>query len=254
MIIEYHRPEKLGDALKLLKRKSPATVPLGGGTVLSAPSAEERAVVDLQLLGLDAIKSKGKALHIGATATLQSLLETDGIPAVLKQSLQLECTRTLRGVATVAGTLVSADGRSPFALTALALDAQLQLEPESKKMSYGDLLPLRGESLKGGLISEITLPTNVALSYQYAARTPTDLPVLALALAAWSGGRTRLAVGGFGAAPHLALDGKDDSGLEEALENTLQEAADQWASAAYRIEAGRALLARARQALQEEAS
>jgi len=40
MITEYHRPEALETALKLLRRKTPATRPLGGGTILSAPAAE----------------------------------------------------------------------------------------------------------------------------------------------------------------------------------------------------------------------
>ena len=58
-------------------------------------------------------------------------------------------------------------------------------------------------------------------------------------------GRTRLAVGGFGTAPVLALDGRDSSGLPESIENALSAASDQWASAEYRWEAGKALLTRA---------
>ena len=37
MIIEYHRPETIDEALDLLARSQPATVPLGGGTVLNQP-------------------------------------------------------------------------------------------------------------------------------------------------------------------------------------------------------------------------
>jgi CO/xanthine dehydrogenase FAD-binding subunit len=245
VITEYHRPEKIDEALKLLARKAPATRPVGGGTVLTAPSAETWAVVDLQLLGLDKISANGKQLTIGATASLQDLLEFKDTSDALKAVIRHEATANLRRAATVAGTLVSADGRSPFAAAMLALDTQLTLQPGDETMGYGSLLPLRGEALAGKLITEVAIATNVKLSYHYVARTPADLAVVGVALAAWPSGRTRLAVSGFGRAPALALDGQEASGLETALENVLSETNDQWASAEYRVEAGKALLKRA---------
>lgn len=244
MISEYHRPETLEAALKLLRRKAPATRPLGGGTVLSAPTGEAVAVVDLQALKLNKISLRGKTFHIGATATLQSLLGAEGIPPALAAAIRHEASYNLRQVATVAGTLVAADGRSPFAAAMLALDAQLDLQPKDEALAYGELLALRAEKLRGKLITRISISTAARLSYQYVARTPADLPIVCLALAQWPSGRTRLAVGGFGAAPLLTLDGREDSGLAEALENALTGASDQWASAEYRMEAGKALLQR----------
>lgn len=254
MIIEYHRPEKIEEALALIARKKPKTVPLGGGTVLSAPDTAERAVVDLQLLGLNKISRKGKILTVGATVTLQQLLQENELNLALAQSLALEASRTLRQSASVAGALVSADGRSSFAAAALALDAQLILEPGGEKLSYGELLPLRAEELAGKLIRAIAMPINAMFSYHYVARSPADLPIVSIALASWPGGRMRLVVAGFGAMPHLALDGKDNSGLQEALENALHGSGDQWASEEYRQAAGAALLKRAQQDLLEFAS
>lgn len=245
MITEYHRPSTLEAALKLLRRKAPATRPMGGGTVLSAPGGDPVAVVDLQALKLNKISLRGKTLHIGATATLQSLLDTEGIQPALTAAINHEATYNLRQVATVAGTLVAAGGRSPFAATVLALDAQLELQPKDETLGYGELLALRSEKLRGKLITKITISTAAKLSYQYVARTPADLPIVCIALAQWPSGRTRLAVGGFGAAPVLALDGRDSSGISEALENTLTDATDQWGSAEYRFDAAKSLLSRA---------
>ena len=245
MITEYHRPSTVEEALKLLRRKRPQTRPLGGGTVLSAPSAEAVAAVDLQDLGLNRISLRGQNLHIGATATLQALLDTEGIPPALAAAMRHEATYNLRQAATVAGSLVAADGRSPFACAMLALDAKLDMQPGDEKMSCGEVLALRADKLRGRLITKITISTQTALSYQYVSRTPADLPIVSIALAQWPSGRTRLAVGGFGAASRLALDGRDNSGLAEALENAIAEAGDQWASAEYRLDAGRALLTRA---------
>jgi CO/xanthine dehydrogenase FAD-binding subunit len=252
MITEYHRPETLEAALKLLRRKSPVTSPLGGGTVLSATTSESVAVVDLQQLKLNKIALRGKTLHIGATATLQSLLDKEGIQPALSVAINHEATYNLRQVATIAGTLVAAGGRSPFATAMLALDAQFDLQPKDESVVYGELLALRADKLHGKLITKINISTAANISYQYVARTPADLPIVCLALAQWPFGRTRLAVGGFGAAPILALDGRDASGLQEALENALTNANDQWASAEYRMEAAKALLERAFSDLQGE--
>jgi CO/xanthine dehydrogenase FAD-binding subunit len=245
MITEYHRPETLEAALKLIRRKAPETRPLGGGTVLSAPSDAPVAVVDLQALKLNKISRKGNSLHIGAAATLQALLETEGVQAALAVAVRHEAAYNIRQVATVAGSLVAADGRSPFALAMLALDAQLELQPKDKTLGFGDLLALRAEKLSGKLITKVVISRQALLSYQYVARTPADLPIVSLALARWPSGRTRLAVGGFGAAPALALDGKESSGIDAAIENALSDASDQWGSVDYRLEAARALAKRA---------
>ena len=245
MITEYHRPKKIAEALELLARKEPLTRPLGGGTVLSAPHSEEYAVVDLQHLGLAKLSTKGKNLSMGAALPLQVLLESPAIPTALAAAIQHEANYSQRQVSTVAGSLVSADGRSPFAIAMLALDAQLSIEPKKEKLGYGELLPLRSEILAGKLITKITLAGQPQLVYEYVARSPADRPIVALALARWPSGRTRLAVGGFGEMPHLAVDGQDDSGLIDALQNVLDGATDNWATSDYRKEAGAAILRRA---------
>jgi CO/xanthine dehydrogenase FAD-binding subunit len=245
MITEYHRPSTLAEALELLGRPQPETRPLGGGTVLSAPSAEHVAAVDLQDLQLNTVSLKGKTLQVGAAATLQQLLDAEGLPAALAAAIRHEATYTLRQTATVAGALVAADGRSPFAVAMLALDATLALQPGDEAVSYGDLLALRPTKLKGKLITDIVISAAVSLSHQYVARTPADLPIVSLALCHWPSGRTRLALGGWGAAPVLAMDGRDPSGVAEAVENALSAASDQWATADYRLTAARALAARA---------
>jgi putative selenate reductase FAD-binding subunit len=65
-------------------------------------------VVDLQSLGLDSITKKGNDLEIGATCTLQSLLESEHSPEALKVAIKLEAPINIRNSATVAGTLSQA--------------------------------------------------------------------------------------------------------------------------------------------------
>jgi putative selenate reductase FAD-binding subunit len=244
MITEYHRPDTLEEALRLLAREEVKTMPLGGGSVLNGPSPEQYAVVDLQALGLNRIEKKGNTLLVGATATLQALLDTPDLPAALYQAIQHEATYNLRQVATLAGALVSVGGRSPLATVLLALDAQVTLLPEVEQVGAGELLLTRRESLPGRLITQIALPLNLRLAYHYVARTPADLPLVCAAAARWTSGRVRLALGGYGEAPIVALDGPEAGGVAEAARSAYFNAGDQWASAEYRREAAATLAQR----------
>jgi CO/xanthine dehydrogenase FAD-binding subunit len=235
MISEYHRPKTLDEATRLLSK--PDTRPLGGGTALNRPSPERFAVVDLQALGLDKIHKSGNKLEIGATATLQALLDSAHIPPALQETIRLETTYNLRQMATVAGTLVACDGRSTFATAMLALDAKLtMISNQSSVIGLGDLLPFRADNLRDKLITKIVIPLNVKLAFESVARTPADKPIVCAALAQWPSGRTRLGLGGCGNSPLLAMDGNEPGGVEAAARNAFAEAGDEWASAVYRSE------------------
>ncbi len=244
MISEYHRPEKIEEALQLLSRQQPLTVPMGGGSVLNRPSAQSMAVVDLQALGLDTIQARGNALNLGATVRLEQLLQHPELSPALHKAIRQEASHNLRQVGTVAGSLVSADGRSPFATAMLALDATLSLLPEEEELPLGDLLPIRAERLKGRLITRVTISLNTSLAYEYVARTPADRPIICVAVARWPSGRTRIALGGYGPSPLLALDGPEAGGAETAVQDALSQAGDAWASAAYRQASAVTLLQR----------
>lgn len=244
MIIEYYRPETLEEALSLLSQPSPKAKPLGGGTVLNAPSAEDYAVVDLQALGWETIEQKGRDLRIGATATLQSLLDTGGIQPALAEAIRLQATYNLRQTGTVAGGLVSADGRSPFLSVMLALDAALVWQPGDVEQPLGEFLPMRGGDWPGKLISEVRINTQVQLAFEYIARSPADKPVMLAAAARWSSGRTRIVLGGYGKASLTILDGEANEGVLEGAEAAYLTAEDQWATAEYRSEMAKVLAAR----------
>jgi putative selenate reductase FAD-binding subunit len=247
MITEYFRPETIEHVIELLAR--PNVRPLGGGTWLNQPHTEAFAVVDLQALGLNKIHKTGNNLEIGATTTLQQLLENDQTPTALKQAIRLESALNIRNMATVAGTLVACDGRSTFATAMLALDAKLTMVGEQAAVvGLGEFLPLRPR----GLITQISIPLNAQLAYEQVARTPADLPIVCAALAQWASGRTRLALGGYGKNPLLALDGTEPGGIESAAQNAFHEAADEWASAEYRIDVAATLAKRCREQVMSE--
>lgn len=245
MITAYHRPQSLDEALALLSRRTPSTVPLGGGTLLSHGQAEAIEVVDLQALGLNYIHNQGGNLQVGATTTLQSLSEDPNVSAALQLALKLEAPVNLRDAATVAGTIVVCDGRSSLVAALLALDAKLTLmKPGVENLGIGDFLALRSRRRNGTLITQIEFPLNAALAFEYVSRTPADKPIVCVALAQWPSSRTRLAVGGYGPSPLLALDGTEAGGLAAAARNALHDASDPWGSAEYRMDVAATLVER----------
>ncbi len=253
MITAYHRPQTLDEALTLLTK--PNTRPLGGGTLLSKPTPDPLEVVDLQSLGLDSIDKKGSDLEIGATVTLQGLLESKDCPEALKTAIKLEAPLNIRNSATAAGTLVASDGRSTFVTSLLALDAKIEFRElgiGNRKLSKSKSLTLDARSTNigeylltrpAGLITSITIPLQ-KFSFEYVSRTPADKPIVCAALAAWNSGRTRLALGGYGKSPLLAMDGTEAEGLEAAARNAYHEANDEWASAEYRMDVAATLAKR----------
>jgi len=247
MITAYHRPKTLDEALTLLTQND--TVPLGGGMLLSKPTSDPVQAVDLQLLSLDSLTKSGNNLELGATLTLQTLLESEHCPEALKSALKLEAPLNIRNTATIAGALVSSDGRSTFACILQAMDAKIEQailngdKIEYQTTNIGDYLPLRSANL----ISKIIIPINIKLAFEYVARTPSDKPIVSAALAQWNSGRLRLALGGFGKSPMLAMDGtetEDSDGLETAARNTFHEATDDYASAEYRMDVASTLAKR----------
>lgn len=245
MISTYHRPQTLDEALTLLTQ--PNTVPLGGGTLLSKATADSVTVVDLQRLGLDSLRVNGNELVIGATCTLQSLLEADECPAALKTTLKLEAPLNVRNTATAAGTLVASDGRSTFTAMLLAMDAKIEINinRQSKIVNCGEFLLTR----PSGLITSITIPLNTKTAFEFVSKTPADKPMVGAALAQWNSGRTRLTLSGYGKTPMLAMDGTEADGIQEAARNAYHEAVDEWASAEYRMDVAAVLAKRALESL-----
>jgi CO/xanthine dehydrogenase FAD-binding subunit len=252
MIEHYSRPKSIQDALELLAK--PGTIPLAGGTYINSPEFSKTrlrladhaplSVVDLQDLELKQIRKQGNTLDVDACVTLQQLFENRRTPDDLKRAIKQEAPLNIRNAATIAGTLIACDGRSSFTTVMLALDAKIVIQPGESESHLGDILPLRNNLVKGKLITKIVIPLNVQLKFDYVARSPSDRPIICAAVAQWSSGRTRLALGGYGAAPLLAMDGTADDDIQSAAHNGYYEAGDEWATAEYRAEVASVLAKR----------
>ena len=88
------------------------------------------------------------------------------------------------------------------------------------------------------------MPLNVKLAFEYVARTPSDKPIVCVAVAGWGSGRMRMALGGYGKSPMLAMDGTSSDDAVTAARNAFHEATDDFGSAEYRIDVAATLAKR----------
>lgn len=210
-----HRPESVDEAVTLLRQGGPNTVALAGGTALVASGRRDvEEVVDLRFLSLSYVCVQSATLCIGATTTLQQLVDHPELQtfasSVLVETAQAEAGRNLRNAATVGGTVASAGGDS-FLLTALlALDAQLTIyAPESRQIPLAGFLAYRERLLDdGALIGEVRLPLLIGPLGAAAAavgRTPRDRPIVCAVarfeLASGIASNVRVALGGVARVP-----------------------------------------------------
>ena len=245
--MDYYRPKAIEEALGLLE----AGIPLAGGTVLTPRRRQLKAVVDLRDLGLDGIDLEGGQIVVGATTPLQSLVESDLAPS-LRETFRREAGWNLRNTATLGGTVIAGDGRSPTLTALLALDAIVQAEPGGREIPLAGLLERRAELGRPFLITALRFPEPLAFAYEQVARSPADRPIVCVAAAKLPGaGAITVALGGWGAAPvrltaleaHLAEGGEPAQPAEFAA-RACEDAGDAFASAEYRAHAAGVLLGR----------
>jgi CO/xanthine dehydrogenase FAD-binding subunit len=242
--MKYYRPEKVEEAIKLLAQG----VPLSGGTSLTPKRRSLEAVIDLEKLGMDQIKIDSEKVGLGAATKLQDLIEVGAdLPDHLTRACRLEAAWNLRNMATMAGTIMAGEGRSPLLVVLLALGTEVTIHDESDKTPLNVLLDRRDEGGNPFLITELTFDIPNKLRYEYVARAPTDRPLVSAAAALSSSKEgLKVAIGGFGKRPRLLNDDRASSISEwkKLAAEQYADAGDAFASSAYRSEVAAVLVER----------
>ena len=249
---EYHRPKTLTEALELLDRG----IPLAGGTELTPRREDIPAVIDLQELGLAFMELRDDTIVIGAAVKLQAMVENEELlPSALREACRLEASLNLRNMATLGGTVISADGRSPVVTVLLAMEAKAVLEPGSEAVSLEELLDQRDRADFHRLITEIKLKQPEILRYEQVSRAPADRPLVCVAVAELPSDGSekgyRVVLGGVGSSPirvkkaEISLSkGEDISTAADAARRAYASAGDEWASGEYRAHTAGVLVKR----------
>lgn len=244
MTNQYYRPNTIEEALTILSTEGVHAIPMGGGTQISHSQQKNLSVVDLQNLGLNQIAFDGNSITFGGSVILNAITGNSELSSSLREATSKEANFNLRQKATLAGTVVSGDGRSALLTTLLAADAILSWLPETIHQGLGEFLLMREQKWPGKIIESLKIPVKAALKFATVARSPADLPVICVAVATWPSGRVRIALGGFGIVPILAMDAPEPGGIEFAVRDALANSTDQWASAEYRQSAAAVLVKR----------
>ena len=249
----YHRPKTMAEAIGLLDR----AIPLGGGTALVPERLSLYELMDVQDLGIDTIESDRAELKLGAFIRLQTMLEaTEAIHPAFGIATRLEAGWNIRNAGTLAGVLVSGDGRSPLLILLLACSSTIELEPGGQSLNLSDILKDRSSSLKGKLITAVRIPISTKLAYHQVARSPADKPLVAAAVALFlrEGEKPilRVSIGGHGEIPILLQEfsgsqemGFNSESIVKATREAYAAAEDPWASSAYREDVAGILVRRA---------
>lgn len=155
MITEFFKPKTTAEATRL-KQANPEAVYMAGGAWINSSRSDidPETVISLADLDLDFIKQDGKDIVIGATTTLQDILDDALTPDYIKESLTLFRNRNLRNQGTLAGTIAT---KNPtFSLLTVLIAAKASLETLADLISVEDYIT--GNS--SALITAIRLPAD----------------------------------------------------------------------------------------------
>ncbi len=207
---DYHRPESVSDAVKLLKENPEAKVLAGGHSLLPVMKlrlAMPTALIDITRLSeLSGVREDGDAVVIGANTTYSELMASD----VIKQKLPFLVDAAdqvgdvqVRNVGTIGGACAHCDPAADFPAIVLALDAEIKTVGSSGEQTHKasdffvDMFTPRLEPDE--VITEIRLP-NVAdiasATYQKFAHPASGYAIVGVAGVRTSGGDVRLTVTG----------------------------------------------------------
>ena len=198
----YHRPATIEAAVDLVARQDAVVAPLGGGTgLLSDPEPSCDEVVDLQDLGLDRIEVDGSTLVFGSGVTLRDLVDDDRVPPVLKDLARRDAPNTIRNAATIGGTVATADAENGLFAGLLIHDAVVELVGPDGPAS----VPLRefDPGTADSIITAIRLDPSGEGAFEATARTPADIPIVAVAVRRTDDGELLAAATGIADVPAM---------------------------------------------------
>jgi CO/xanthine dehydrogenase FAD-binding subunit len=178
----YHRPGSVAEALQLLARPGINTAVIGGGAYITPRLSESiDEVVDLQAVGLDDVSYAGQRLTLDAMVHLQTIVEDEQAPVLLRESARREGPNTLRNMATIGGVVASPDADSELLAALLVFEAEVKVQTMSslKDIPLADFLDDAPAALGGGLVISVSLSTGGKTASDRVGRTPADQPIVA---------------------------------------------------------------------------
>ncbi len=126
MINDFLKPASVEEAVSF-KKKYAGSLYLGGGTEINYAGSLKKSecVISLEGLGLKAMEQDGDMLSIGSAVTMQELIDSPLVAAVLKEAARCVYSRNIRNMATLGGTIGSNRTDSAVTSCLIALSAEV---------------------------------------------------------------------------------------------------------------------------------
>ena len=194
MFEQLLKPASLDEAVKFKNQfKDDAVYMAGGSKLNAAPTRSTKSVaISLAGLGLNAIKSEGGAVTIGATATLQQVIDNPIIPAAVREAAGFVYSRNVRNQATLGGELFAQQNEAVLLPVLLVMNAKVALAGGAV-IELADWLA----GSRDALVLAVMLPeSDICCTTRKLARSAGGLTVLTAAVAITTDGRQRIAVEG----------------------------------------------------------
>ena len=194
MFEQFLKPASVDEAVKFKSQfKGDAVFMAGGSKLNAAPTRSSKSVaISLAGLGLSEIKAQGGVVTIGATATLQQVIDSPLVPAAVREAAGFVYSRNVRNQATFGGELFARQNEGVLLPILLAMNAKVLLAGGAD----ADLASWLAGS-RDGLVLGVVLPEPaVCCATRKVSRSAGGLVVLTAAVAVATDGQQRIAVEG----------------------------------------------------------
>jgi carbon-monoxide dehydrogenase medium subunit len=201
---QYHRPQSVADAAKLLASDSEAKILAGGHTLLPTMKmrlASPKAIVDLGRIGdLKGISKSGNALVIGAMTTHADVESSEAVRSALPNLARLAGMIGdihVRHRGTIGGSVANNDPAADYPAAVLALNATVVTD--KREIKADDFFKgLFGTALQDGeIITRLSFPVPGKFGYAKFAHPASRYALVGVAVAQ-TGSSARVAVTGAG--------------------------------------------------------
>jgi carbon-monoxide dehydrogenase medium subunit len=201
---QYHRPQSVADAARLLAANSEAKLLAGGHTLLPTMKlrlASPKAIVDLSRVAeLKGIDRKGNALVIGAMTTHAEVADSSVVKSAIPGLAAVAAVigdPHVRNRGTIGGSVANNDPAADYPAALLALGATIATN--RREIKADDFFKgLFSTALQDGeIVTRISLPVPAKFGYAKFANPASRYALVGVAVAQ-IGGQARVAVTGAG--------------------------------------------------------
>ena len=196
MIEQFLKPASVDEAIRLKSQYKDEAVFMAGGSKLNATPTrtDKKVAISLAGLGLNEIKEQGGQLHIGATVSLQQLIDDPRTPPALREAAGFIYSRNVRNQATLGGEICARQEEAVLLPVLLAMEARVVFADGQVSELESFLDGVRNSS--ASLVIGVILPEPARpCATRKIARSAAGLTVLSAAVAL-SGEVQRIAIEG----------------------------------------------------------